>query len=443
MVLFQKLDLSVMLAYPAYVMIKRDKSAVHRDKKTALLNFILQSLRVNQSSSSQEVIFKILAHTSIHLTHDDVVKYVMYYYSYDSIFHDVLQKLQKDFISIIRDTLHEQFNSLLIKSENYFAQCTNIYIRNKCIRYTSNTAAFFKSNMSDFVVKKFFSQLETYTRENAEIDEILALSRIPQIYDEETLINVNKTPKILQKLQEKKGENYILDTQVLSKFVNPSGMDVIFPESENLKFYDFFIVYDHSNKILDCKKLYVYNDLILNALLHKFFYYKNNKISLPAFCDHVLYMKYDAFIKDVYETPPHPDPLEYFISFSMLPFVKEKKENDLRQILLRGDDNTHVVITRGNIKRKITPILNATFPSYVKRQFAKKYNFYGNLPSILQYVIEKGISLGENENIQEYSSCPYTNDWMRYLKYNMKKLNKALGNGQNELKPSASADFRN
>jgi len=203
MVTLDKLELGVLLAYPAYILVKRDKSGTHSDKKTSLLNFIIQSLRVN-NSTAKETVNKIISHSTLDIKHDDVVKYTKQFYNFDPIFKVVLTNLQKDFVTIINTSLQSNTDKLIIEYENYLTQCSSIYLRNKCKQYSENAAKFFEDNKKDIVVKNFLLRLKTQSEKNKEIDEIISLSDLPHIYSEEALIHKNFVPSILARLTKKK-----------------------------------------------------------------------------------------------------------------------------------------------------------------------------------------------------------------------------------------------
>ena len=49
MVILHNIYISSLISYPAYITSKRDKIGAHRNKNIALINFIVQSLRVSKN----------------------------------------------------------------------------------------------------------------------------------------------------------------------------------------------------------------------------------------------------------------------------------------------------------------------------------------------------------------------------------------------------------
>ena len=49
MVILENLYIFTLIAYPSYIITKRDKVGVHKNKDIALVNFVVQSLRVSQN----------------------------------------------------------------------------------------------------------------------------------------------------------------------------------------------------------------------------------------------------------------------------------------------------------------------------------------------------------------------------------------------------------
>jgi hypothetical protein len=143
-----QIEVGAYAVYPLYILYRRDKNSIHKNKELALINFIVQSLRV--SKNQVNTIEKIKYYSGSYVSHQDLINYINIYYSTDFVFYDIMEKLHLDLMNIFKNVYMNESNVLLIKNENYLAPCKHTLLNSKCREYTRNSVSFFDKNIMIF-----------------------------------------------------------------------------------------------------------------------------------------------------------------------------------------------------------------------------------------------------------------------------------------------------
>ena len=415
MVILHNIYISSLISYPAYITSKRDKIGAHYNKDIALINFIVQSLRV--SKNHIQTLYKIKKFKGS-ITYDDIYKYVTTFYHTDGKFMDILKKIQTDFANIIKKTFDNESYILRVEHENYLNFCGHISISKECMAYRGTYVLFFLDNIKDYLVYTYLSRIKIDPPEiDDDLKELCNFKNVSNPYKEEYLI-FSPTPKIIEKF------SYFIEGKVNDDFYyifrRPSGKNTKFPLHHSCKFYKFFDAYSNSLKILKNEsKYFMYEDENLHCILHNFFYFKNNKNHLRALADHILYFKYDVFFDKVYRTTIDIDYIKYYFNYlSNYTYYPD----DIDQMLLRGANKVHMNILLMNI-RDVRNDITDMLPEYIINTYNEKYlSNLKNLQEVYFHYVENNIFHGYNERLDVFSDNERTNDYIRFLKHHYKKM---------------------